>query len=408
MPPVPPPPPVVTLVPPIPATDPPQHTTDDDQRDTLYTETIRFFLRPVIHLLDDPAISEVMINGPAHIYFEKKGKVERDHKAAFEDEHALEAAVRNLAEFVGRHVDESNPTMDARLPEPHKFRVNVILPPISRVGVCVTIRKFPEATWDLDGLVANGSITEEVREYLRVMVKTHHNVVVSGGTGSGKTSLLNALSSAIPDHERVVVIEDSSELKLAASKHVVYLEARPAGPDGKGAVTIRDMFVNSLRMRPDRIVVGEVRRGEALDLVQSMLSGHDGALSTVHASSPLLALTRLETLCLMNDVDIPVYVARAQVASAIHAIVQIARFPDGSRRVREVAEVIGLGPGEKYELRPIYQFQQTGFGADDRIVGELQWTKAVSRFGAEVADARRMLSRLHGFEIEKTQKVWGL
>jgi pilus assembly protein CpaF len=376
-------------------------------RNALYHQTIRFFFAPVVHLWDDPAVSEVMINGWQEVFYEKQGRVHKADGVRFPDEHALEAAVRNLAEFVGRRLDAHTPTMDARLPEPYKFRVNVIGPPVARAGLCVTIRKFPVSTWDLVKLVGNGSLTPAAREYLEVMVKTHHNVIVSGGTGSGKTSLLNALSSAIPDHERVVVIEDSSELRLADGKHVVYLEARPEGADG-GAVTVRDLFVNSLRMRPDRIVVGEVRRGEALDLLQAMLSGHDGALSTVHASDPLRALTRLETLSLMNDVDIPVYVARTQVAASVHTIVQVARFPDGTRRVKEITEVIGLTEKERYEVRPIFTFRQTGFGADDRIEGALQWTGAVSRFAEEVTDSRPLLRKRDGYEVSETEGVWDL
>jgi pilus assembly protein CpaF len=370
-------------------------------RDAVYEQTLRYFFAPVAGLLyDDDTVTEVLINGPGEVYCERRGRVERVAGAAFADEHALEAAVRNLAEFVNRRVDERQPTMDARLPEPHKFRVNVVVPPISRSGICVSIRKFQRNTWNLDRLVTEGALSPATREYLEVMVRTHHNIMVSGGTGSGKTSLLNALSAAIPRHERVVVIEDSSELRLDERGHVVYLEARPAGPDGKGAVTIRDLFVNSLRMRPDRILVGEVRRGEALDLIQSMLSGHDGALSTVHASSPLLALVRLETLCLMTDTDIPVYVARTQVASALQVIAQVARFPDGSRRVREVSEVLGLDGQEKYQIRPIFHFVQSGVDADGRVRGRLEWTGKPSRFSRAV----RELTRPE--EIHETTAIW--
>lgn len=377
-------------------------------RNALYEETIRFFFAPVVDLLyHNKDVSEVMINGWNEIYYERGGRVHKAEGVTFPDEHALAAAVRNLAEFVGRRLDEHTPTMDARLPAPHKFRVNVIGPPVSRAGLCVTIRKFPESTWDMQKLVKNGSVTPTAREYMEVMVKTHHNVIVSGGTGSGKTSLLNALSSAIPDHERVVVIEDSSELRLAEGKHVVYLEARPDSGTGN-AVTVRDLFVNSLRMRPDRIVVGEIRRGEALDLIQAMLSGHDGALSTVHASDPLRALVRLETLSLMNDVDIPVYVARAQVAGSVHTIIQVARFPDGTRRVREIAEVIGLDEKERYVIRPIFTFHQTGFGADGKILGELRWTREVSRFAEEVNESRALLKERDGYEISETDDIWGL
>src|SRR5262249_21279841 len=254
---------------------------------------------------------------------------------------------------------------------PERFRVHVIVPPTSRQGPCVSIRKFRRANTTIDWLIEQGSFDETAAEYLRLMVKAHRNLIVSGGTSSGKTSLLNALSEAIPEHERIIVIEDSSELQLQ-KPHTLYLEARPARPDGKGAVSIRDLFVDSLRMRPDRIVVGEVRRGEALDMIQSMLSGHDGALSTVHASSPLLPLVRLETLCLMNDAHLPVYVARMQVGSAMQVIVQAERFGDGRRRVRSIAEVDGLDEREKYEVHEVFRFRHHGRGPDGKILGKLE------------------------------------
>ena len=356
-------------------------------RPDVYRSTIRYLLEPVADLLyEDDTVTEVLINGPDQIYCERKGKLEKVNRR-FRDEHTLLAAARNLAQYVRRQLGEHHHSMDARLPEPEKFRVHVILPPASRVGVCVSIRKFKRSDTTLDWLVnEKASLSAPAAEYLRLMVGSHRNVVVSGGTGSGKTSLLNALSAAIPDRERVIVIEDSSELQLN-QEHAVYLEARPAGPDGKGAVTIRDLFVDSLRMRPDRILVGEVRRGEALDLIQSMLSGHDGALTTVHASSPQLALVRLETLCMMNDVGLPVHVARTQVASAVHVVAQVSRLADGSRKVVSIAEVGGLSKGDRYRVREVFKFQQTGTAADGTIQGEVVPTGKPSRFAAHIRDS---------------------
>jgi pilus assembly protein CpaF len=369
------------------------------ERADIYRATLRYFFAPVADLLyEDESVSEVLINGHDTIYCERRGKLELTGRR-FESEHVLMAAVRNLAEYVSRRIDDLHHSMDARLPEPERFRVHVIIAPTSRQGPCVSIRKFRRANTTINWLIEQGSFDETAGEYLRLMVKTHRNLVVSGGTSSGKTSLLNALSEAIPEHERIVVIEDSSELQLQ-KPHTLYLEARPARPDGKGAVSIRDLFVDSLRMRPDRIVVGEVRRGEALDMVQSMLSGHDGALSTVHASSPLLALVRLETLCLMNDAHLPVYVARMQVASAMQVIVQAERFGDGRRRVRSIAEVDGLNEREKYEVHEVFRFRHQGRGPDGRILGKLEQTGRVSRFAEEVLESE------HAGEIKHTRAIW--
>lgn len=352
------------------------------QRDQVYQKTLRHFFKPVADLLfEREDISEVLINGHDRVYCERGGRLELTGRS-FPSAHSLEIAVRNLAEYVGRRLDEHNHSMDARLPPPDAFRVHAIIPPCSRLGICLSIRKFGKKNeTTLDWVVKKGSLSSMAAEYLGLMVQTHRNIVVSGGTGSGKTSLLNALSFTIPSHERIVVIEDSSELQLA-QEHTVYLEAKQHGTDGKGAVSIRDLFIDSLRMRPDRIIVGEVRRGEALDLVQSMLSGHDGSLSTVHASSPLLALVRLETLCLMSDVVLPVYVARMQVAQAMHVITQISRMPDGSRKVVEISEGHGLGPGERYRLRPIFKLVNKVEGGS-----ELVWTGKGSRFSQAILHA---------------------
>ena len=318
----------------------------------IYDQTLRHFLGPIQPLLQDPSVSEVMINGYDHIYVERKGKISKSD-AKFRSRDALMAAVRNIGEFVNRTVDEDHHSMDARLPD--GSRVHVIIPPAASAGIHVSIRKFQKSSFDIDSLVEWGSLSPQAAEFLKFVVVLHKNTVISGGTGTGKTSMLNALSTAIPEHERIIVIEDSSELQLK-QPHTVYLEAQPPRPDGGGEVSIRSLFVDSLRMRPDRIVVGEVRRGEALDMIQSMISGHAGALTTAHANTALDALIRLETMCLMAGVDLPVYVARRQVASAVHVVIQLARYDDGSRRVHSISEVLGLDgeEGNNYVIQELF------------------------------------------------------
>lgn len=345
----------------------------------IYQASVRHFLSPVRELLEDPTVSEILVNGPACIYFERRGVLHRS-EAKFPDAVALEAAAQNIAEYVGRTLDENHHSVDARLPD--GSRVHLIRPPASRQGICMSIRRFQKSSFVLDKLVAGGSLSEEAAEYLQLCVKLHKNMVIAGGTGTGKTSMLNALSAAIPSHERIIVIEDSSELQLQ-QPHTVYLEAQQARPDGSGAVTIRDLFVDSLRMRPDRIVVGEVRRGEALDLIQSMISGHAGALTTVHATTARDASIRLETLSLMSDVSLPVYVARAQVASALHVVLQITRLSDGSRRVSRITECLGLGDDNNYRFSDLYQLHVTGKDPEGRVLSELRATGRVSVFADE-------------------------
>jgi pilus assembly protein CpaF len=345
----------------------------------IFRETTRHFLGPVLPLLDDPTVSEILINGPDDIYFERAGRLNKaDLK--FPDAAALMAAARNIGEYVNRQIDADHHSMDARLPD--GSRVHVIIPPSSRVGCCISIRKFQKSTFNLDSLVQKGSMSPQAAEFLRLCVILHKNMVIAGGTGTGKTSMLNALSTSIPEHERIIVIEDSSELQLN-QPHTVYLEAQPPRPDGRGQVTIRDLFVDSLRMRPDRIVVGEVRRGEALDLIQSMLSGHAGSLSTVHANTPRDAAVRLETLCLMSDVGLPVHVARTQVASALNLVVNIARLGDGSRRVQAISEMLGLDDKGQYAFRDIFRFYAIGRDADGRILGEMRPTGELPTFAGE-------------------------
>ncbi|HVX61834.1 MAG TPA: CpaF family protein [Pirellulales bacterium] len=348
-------------------------------RNAIYQETLRHFLAPILPLLEDPSVSEILVNGHESVYFERAGRLQRSD-VQFADPQALMAAAKNIAEFVNRSIGGDRHSMDGRLPD--GSRVHIIIAPSSRQGTCLSLRKFQKSSFDLASLISRGSLSAEAAEFLEIAVALHKNIVIAGGTGTGKTSMLNALSTAIPAHERVIVIEDSSELQLH-QPHTVYLEAQPPRPDGRGEVTIRDLFVDSLRMRPDRIVVGEVRRGEALDLIQSMISGHAGAMTTVHASTPRDAASRLETLCLMSDVSLPVYVARQQVASAVHLVVQIARFRDGSRRVQNISEMQGLDEQGGYSFRSLYRFQAGEVSPDGMLQGELVPTADRPSFASE-------------------------
>jgi pilus assembly protein CpaF len=345
----------------------------------IYRTTVRHFLGPVIGLIDDPDITEIMAIGPDVVYYEKEGRLHLSD-LKFPSESALMALAQNISEYVNRRLDAAHASMDARLPD--GSRVHVLLPPASRRGICLTIRKFQKYSFDLTQLVARGSVSAEAAEFLALAVLLRKNIVISGGTGTGKTSLLNALSAAIPEQERIIVIEDSSELRLH-QRHAVYLESQPAQLDGSGQISIRDLFVESLRMRPDRIIVGEVRRGEALDLIQSMLSGHAGSLTTVHANTPRDAASRLETLCLMSDTALPIHVARAQVASAIHVVVQLARFADGSRRVQTISESLGLDKQQRYRWRDLYTFRGMGCDAEGHLRGVLSPTGKRPSFAAE-------------------------
>ena len=364
----------------------------------IYQKSVRHFLQPVRALLDDPSVSEILINGPQTIYFEREGLIQLSD-LQFPSHSALMAAVRNIAEFVNRTVDADTHSMDARLPD--GSRVHVIIPPSSRNGPTISIRKFQKSTFKLASLVERGSVSAQAAEFLELVVRLHKNMVISGGTGTGKTSMLNALSAAIPEHERIIVIEDSAELQLN-QPHTVYLEAQPPRTDGGGEVTIRALFVDALRMRPDRVVVGEVRRGEALDMIQSMISGHAGALTTVHANNPLDSLIRLETLCLMAGVDLPVYVARRQVASAVNVVLQIARLDDGSRRVQAISEVTGLNDAGNYEVHDIFQLMLRGRDENEKLVGRLEWTGYKPTFAGEPEKMG------WGGRIQHSREVFGL
>jgi pilus assembly protein CpaF len=345
----------------------------------LYTQSIRYFLTPILPLLDDADISEILINGHDQVYYEKSGKLHLS-EYKFQSEQLLLSAATNIAEYSHRRIGGEIHSVDARLPD--GSRVHIIIPPSSRVGICISIRKFKKSIFSLESLIQWGSITSEAAEFLKLAVLLHKNIIISGGTGTGKTSMLNAISSAISDQERVIVIEDSSELQLN-QPHTVYLEAQPPQPDGTGQVTIRDLFVDSLRMRPDRIVIGEVRRGEALDLIQSMISGHAGSMTTVHANTPRDAAVRLETLSLMSDVSLPAHVARTQVASAIHLVIQIARFADGSRKTTHITEGLGLDENNNYQFKDIFRYAQQSYTHDGKSKNALSPTGYKPSFSAE-------------------------
>jgi len=337
---------------------------------------------PIEPLLKDAAVSEIMINGPKAVYVERGGKLELSEVVFNDDEHVMRVIDR-IVSPLGRRIDESSPTVDARLPD--GSRVNAIIPPIALNGPTVTIRKFSKDPFTVEDLIRFGTFTAEMATFLKACVEARLNIVVSGGTGSGKTTMLNVLSSFIPDDERIVTIENAAELQLRQD-HVVRLESRPPNIEGKGEVTIRDLVINSLRMRPERIVVGECRGGESLDMLQAMNTGHDGSMTTAHANSPRDTLSRLETMCLMAGMDLPVRAIREQIASAVDLIVQQDRLKDGTRKITNVTEVQGM-EGDVIVLQDIFTFQQTGVEAG-KIVGRMKPTgirpKFISRF--EVAN----------------------
>jgi pilus assembly protein CpaF len=324
---------------------------------------------PIQPLLDDDQISEVMVNGCKRVYIERSGKIIRTNIAFEDDEHVLRVIERIIAPL-GRRIDHDSPTVDARLPD--GSRVNAVIPPVAIDGPSITIRKFRKEKLTVNQLIEYQSMTAAMAEFLRACVISRLNIVISGGTGSGKTTLLNVLSSYIPEEERIVTIEDAAELQLM-QEHVVRLETKPAGVDGRGQVTTRDLVRNTLRMRPDRIVVGECRGGEALDMLQAMNTGHDGSLTTVHANSPRDALSRLETLSMMAGMELPLKVIREQIASAVDVIVQQSRLRDGSRKVTAVAEVAGM-EGEIVTLTDVFKFEQIGMTSDGKVLGDLKPT----------------------------------
>jgi pilus assembly protein CpaF len=324
---------------------------------------------PIQPLLEDPTITEVMVNGYNKIYIERKGKLIKTNVTFENDEHVMRIIDRIILPL-GRRVDADSPSVDARLPD--GSRVNAVIPPVALDGPSITIRKFAKDKLSIQQLIDLGSITAQMAEFLRACVISKLNIIISGGTGSGKTTLLNILSSYIPEEDRIVTIEDAAELRLQQD-HIVRLETKVANLDGRGQVTTRDLVKNSLRMRPDRIVVGEVRGGEALDMLQAMNTGHDGSLTTLHANSPRDALSRLETMCLMSGMDLPLKVVREQIASAIDVIVQQSRIKDGSRKITAITEVAGM-EGDTVVMTDIFKFEQTTVTSDGKVIGELRPT----------------------------------
>jgi pilus assembly protein CpaF len=331
-------------------------------------------LGPLEPLLRDDSISEIMVNGPRQVYIERSGKLELTNVTFQNDEHIMRIIDRIIAP-IGRRVDESSPMVDARLTD--GSRVNAVIPPLSLIGPVVTIRKFAASPFTVDDLVRFGTATPDMFEFLRACVEARLNVFVSGGTASGKTTTLNVLSSFIPNDERIVTIEDAAELQLR-QEHVVTLESRPANIEGRGAVPIRELVRNALRMRPDRIVVGECRGGEALDMLQAMNTGHDGSLSTGHANSPRDMLSRLETMVLMGGVDLPLRAIREQIASAVDLVVHQARLKDGTRKITNITEVQGM-EGDVIVTQDVFSFEQTGI-ADGKVLGRLKPTGIRPRF----------------------------
>ena len=337
-------------------------------------------LGPLEELLADDSVSEIMVNGPDRIFVERRGKLELTGRT-FMDEAAVMAAIERIVSPLGRRVDESQPYVDARLAD--GSRVNCVIHPLSLVGPCITIRKFARRQLFDRDLIGFGTLTQPMADFLRVCVLLRKNIVVSGGTGSGKTTLLNVLSNYLPHDERILTIEDAAELRLA-QPHLVRLEARPPNIEGRGAVTIRDLVRNALRMRPDRIIVGECRGGEALDMLQAMNTGHDGSLTTVHANSPRDVISRLETMVLMSGLELPSRAIREQIASAVDLIVHESRLSDGSRKVTCISEVMGM-EGQQIVLQDLFVFRQTGLDAKGRVLGRFEATGAIPSFYGELA-----------------------
>ena len=346
------------------------------ERDELFAQIVAEILGygPIEPLLNDPTVTEVMVNGPKHVYVERKGKLERTPVEFLDDDHVLRI-IQRIVTPLGRRIDESSPMVDARLPD--GSRVNAIIPPLALNGPTITIRKFAKIPLTVADLIRNGTFDERFTMLVKAAIVGRLNIIVSGGTGSGKTTTLNILSSFLPSDERIVTIEDAAELQLRQD-HVVRLETRPANIEGTGQISIRNLMVNALRMRPDRIVIGEVRSGEALDMLQAMNTGHDGSLTTLHSNGPRDTLRRLETMVMMAGMELPLRAIREQIASALDLIIHQERMRDGVRRITNVTEVQGM-EGDTIVMQDIFTFQQMGF-KDGKIIGSLEPTGMRPKF----------------------------
>lgn len=351
----------------------PRSIDPDRIKKEVFDEALR--LGPLEDLLDDPSVSEIMVNGPHQVYVERGGRLQLTD-LQFADDASVGSIIERIVAPLGRRIDESQPYVDARLKD--GSRVNAIIPPLSLSGPTITIRKFSKKTLTVEDFIRFGTWNANAAAFMEVCVKLRKNIIVAGGTGSGKTTLLNLLSSFIPETERIVTVEDAAELKLV-QPHVVRLEARPANVEGKGAVTIRDLVKNCLRMRPDRIIVGECRSGEALDMLQAMNTGHDGSLTTVHANSPRDVVSRLETMVLMSGMELPSRAIRDQIASAVDIIIHESRLADGSRKVTAITEVTGM-EGQNIVMQDLFVFRQTGVDENGKITGEFNPTGAMPTF----------------------------
>jgi pilus assembly protein CpaF len=361
----------------------------DDLRKQIFDQVLNDLLGfgPIQSLLDDDDVSEIMVNGPKKVFVEKKGKLTKTNVTFDDDDHVLRIIDRIILPL-GRHVDGDSPTVDARLPD--GSRVNAVVRPVAIDGPSITIRKFAKDKLQVEDLIRFGSLTRPMTDFLHACVKARFNIIISGGTGSGKTTLLNVMSGFIPENERIITIEDAAELQLQQD-HVMRMETKVADADGLHAVSIRELVKNSLRMRPDRIVVGEVRGGEALDMLQAMNTGHDGSLTTVHANTPRDAISRIETLVLMAGMDLPLKVVRQQVSSAVDLIVQQTRLKDGQRKVTAVTEVAGM-EGDVIVLSDIFKFNQTGVTTDGKVLGEVSATGIRPNFTPRLVAAGFSLS----------------